>query len=530
MANYYEKISVLIDVTTDKAVSGFKNFKTAVKDAEGFTGKLKAGVGSLKESLGGMVSGPAGMAAAGTAIAAAGAFAFDSAQKFIGLARETENLATATGLTNEEASRLIEVFGDLGGDATALQAALSKIPKTLDSGKWEEYGIATRNAGGELRSTNEVLLDGLQALRDIKDPTARAKAGIDLFGKSWGTLAPLINKSNNELKDALATVSAAKVMDDKKIASAKKLAAAQDALVDAFDDFALSVGAAVAEMGPMIEDMAQIVDLGNQIAGIEIGGSSLLTWATRLVNPIPSAINALQDVIDRARGVGVAVDKDATPAIVEFGDRTKEAAEKAYYAQLEAQDLADTLANRADSLARAAYNAQNRIKNLYDEIDQDKTWVDFQLRILGVKEQLDQLAQDFEDKKVSSEEYGLQIQRIFLEGEQGILDFVATLDREVPAEVVTALLADFKAGDIKAVVDRLQAIIDQNPVVAKLTTVGGQTAVPASIRDQGISTNGTYITVNIGVAGNPMETGRTIVRLINDYYSATGQGLNPGPR
>ena len=236
MANYYEKISVLIDVTTDKAVNGFNNFKTAVKDAEGFQGKFKAGVGSLKESLGGLVTSPAGIAAAGAAIAAAGAYAFDAAGKFVNLARQSRDLGTATGLTTEEASRLIEVFGDLGGDAGQLQGTLRKIPQTLDSGKWEQYGIATRDAGGELRSTNDILLDGIDALSRITDPTARAQAGIDLFGKSWGNLAPLIGKSRDELDGMLDSVSSGKTITDAETKRAEKLAAAQDELGDAFED------------------------------------------------------------------------------------------------------------------------------------------------------------------------------------------------------------------------------------------------------------------------------------------------------
>ena len=522
MANYYEKISVLIDVTTDKAVKGFDNFKTAVKNAEGLQGKFKAGVGSLKESLGGLVTGPAGMAAAGSAIAAAGAFAFDSAQKFIELARTTENLATATGLTNEEASRLIEVFGDLGGDAASLQSALSKIPKTLDSGKWEEYGVATRNAGGELRSTNEVLLDGLQALRAIKDPTARAKAGIDLFGKSWGTLAPLINKSDDELKEALATVSEAKVLDDKKIASAKKLAAAQDALADAFDDFALSVGAAVTELAPMIEDLAEIVDLGNQIAGIEVFGSSLFKWGQRIFNPIPEIVGGLKDFVVQATATGKAADT-ATGEMDDFGDANKYAAEQAYYAAQEAAELERNLGNKRGGVAFAAAEAEAKITRLLDAISDDRQWIAVQLAMDDLKDRLADLTKQYEDGEIDQREYWLRTRDEILATKGDLVGYLDELD-DLDPYLKQRILFEFDQGDIDSVLKIMQDYLDGKKVQMQVgaTSVLGMPWVGGTGPKDEPYQPGVVVNVNMGVVGDPIETGRTIVRLIQDYNNATG--------
>lgn len=520
MANYYEKISVLIDVSTDKAVNGFKNFKTSVKEAEGFAGKLKAGVGSLKESVGGLVSGPAGMAAAGSAIAAAGAFAFDSAQKFIALARETENLATATGLTNEEASRLIEVFGDLGGDTASLQSALAKIPKTLDSGKWEEYGVATRDAGGNLKSTNDILLEGLQRLRDIKDPTARAKAGIDLFGKSWGTLAPLINQSDEALRDALATVSDAKVMDDKKIASAKKLAAAQDALVDAFDDFSLSVGQAVTEMGPLIEDMAQILDLGNQIAGFKVGGDSLLTWAVRLANPMGSLINEFGDLIDRTKTVRTETDAAAigTKQLGQYMDflRDRSAAAKAPVAELERK-----LANQRGGVAWAAKEAQTGIENMLNAISEDRKWIAVQLAMDDLKERLDALTKQYNDGEIDQREYWLRTRDEILATKGDLTDYLTTLE-DMDPYLKQRILFEFDQGDIDTVLKLVQAYMDGKRVTigTGIKTPVGMPWIGGGPKDQ------PYGTVNITVNGalDPVAVADQIEKIMKDQRYRDGQG------
>ena len=67
MATFNERISVVIDVVTNKATAGLKDFRSAVTEAQGFTGKLKAGVGALKDQFQSAVSSPTAMAAAVTA-------------------------------------------------------------------------------------------------------------------------------------------------------------------------------------------------------------------------------------------------------------------------------------------------------------------------------------------------------------------------------------------------------------------------------------------------------------------------------
>jgi len=48
--SFNERISVVIDIATDKASQALGGFRKSVNEAEGFTGKLKAGVGSLGSS------------------------------------------------------------------------------------------------------------------------------------------------------------------------------------------------------------------------------------------------------------------------------------------------------------------------------------------------------------------------------------------------------------------------------------------------------------------------------------------------
>ena len=161
MATFNERISVVIDVVTDKATKGFKDFRTAVGEAEGFTGKLKAGVGSLKGTLSGVIGSTAGLAAGITAI---GVGAIKSANEFAELAKRSIDLAKATGLSTTEASRWIAVADDFGIQAETLQGGLQRIGKTLDAAAWDKYGIQTRDASGAAKSANDIFLQALDVL------------------------------------------------------------------------------------------------------------------------------------------------------------------------------------------------------------------------------------------------------------------------------------------------------------------------------------------------------------------------------
>ena len=112
MAN---KISVIIDVAVDKATSSLKSFRTSIAEADGASGKFKAGFASVAAG----VKANAGSIAA-SAGAALVAFGVESVKAFQDTALAARDFSNATGVAVEDASRLIEVAGDFGIEATAL--------------------------------------------------------------------------------------------------------------------------------------------------------------------------------------------------------------------------------------------------------------------------------------------------------------------------------------------------------------------------------------------------------------------------
>ena len=251
MAN---KITTVVDFVTDKAGVSLRGLKQSIDDAEGAGGKLKAGFKGVSDGIqanAGALAIGAGGALVAFGIKAVGAFE-DTAKAAI-------DLGAATGLGVEDASRWIGVAEDFRISADDLQSSVGKIGKTLDGTSWDKYGIATRDAGGNARNTNDILIDALSTLSDITNETARAKAGNELFGRGWAKIAPLVGHTKDEYEKMLGSVEKGQVITEEEAKKAERMRRAQDDLHDALQEVTLALGGVVAEGAPLISFLADAV-------------------------------------------------------------------------------------------------------------------------------------------------------------------------------------------------------------------------------------------------------------------------------
>jgi hypothetical protein len=252
--SFTEKINVIIDVTMDKANAGIQGFKKSVAEAEGASGKFKAGASSLGQTLQG-VAGPAALAAGAALVT----FGIKAVAAFEDTAKAAIDLGAATGLATEDASRWIAVGDDMGVGADSLTSGIGKIAKSLDDTKWGDYGIATRDAAGNARDANDILLDTFDMLGKVGNETERARIGNELFGKGYANLAPMIGKSRAEYDKMLDSVESGQVITNEEAAKAERMRLAQDALSDALNEVTMAVGGLVADMAPMIQTTADAI-------------------------------------------------------------------------------------------------------------------------------------------------------------------------------------------------------------------------------------------------------------------------------
>ena len=232
-------LTTFSDKGLKSAKAAFANFKTDVSNATGAMGKFKAGsnaaLSAVKANAGNFAM------AAGTAITT---FAVDAIKKFQDLALGAGKFADATGLSVEQASRFIEVGGDIGIEAGTIESAIGKMNKTLGATPelFKELGVDVVRTDSGLTDVNATFLAVVDRLNEIKDPALRATTAAQLLGKGWQSMAELINLGSDELQKSLDSVAGAQVISDEELKKAKEFRDTMDQLGDMWNGFVIEAG------------------------------------------------------------------------------------------------------------------------------------------------------------------------------------------------------------------------------------------------------------------------------------------------
>jgi len=240
------------------ARNAFDNFKTKVGEADGAMGKMKAGFGAATDFM---------KANAGQFAAAAGAafvgFAIKSIGAFQDLALEVDKFSNVTGLAAEEASRYVEVAGDLGIEAGAVSTAIDKMNRQLSANRnaFEELGVEIARTNSGAIDVNKTFINVIGALNKIDDPSKRAAAAADLLGKNWKEVSEIITMGAPALQSSLDSIAGAKIIDEDDIRRAKEFRAAQDGLKDALESLTISLGQTIVPiLTKLAEGIAEVLD------------------------------------------------------------------------------------------------------------------------------------------------------------------------------------------------------------------------------------------------------------------------------
>ncbi len=451
---FTEKISMIIDTDASGGVGGLKGFRNAVSEADGFTGKLKAGVGNLGDQL---------KANAGPAALAAGAALVTFGIKAVGAFTETataaRDFAAATGLGVEDASRWIAIADDVGLSAGDLQAAFGMVSKSLDSDKWDKYGIATRDAGGNARDMNDIMLDTFDVLSKETNLTERARLGKELLGKGYADMAPMIGKSRDEYEKMLGSVEKGQVINEEEAKKAQKMKEAQDALGDALGEITLAFGGVVAGLSPLIELLADGVGVvakftdgvgyavGEMQTMFDSGATGGISAFKHLYENIDYASVSLEQINEGAKNYNLTAD-ETNQLVVKW-------AEVNGVAQESTDGLADSTALTAremyglsgdtrkakeamEGVATAANEADREFSELKGEIDDEQAWLDM----------LDTL-DDYEAKQNDATVSDRDKERSSLAVKEALIEQLQAIEG-LPAEKRTEILTMIDQGQFDA--------------------------------------------------------------------------------
>jgi tetratricopeptide (TPR) repeat protein len=297
MASFSDKVKVLIDVDSTGAVKGVADFKRAFSEAETGADKLKVvGTKAFEQ-----IKANATEFAAAAAVAI-GKFALDATMDFQNLALEAGKFADATGLSLDEASRMLEVSGDVDVAATVVEKAFIRmnLAASTGEGKFNKFGIEVAKFQDGTYDPSGTFLNVIDALDKIRDPADKARVGTELLGKGWKEMTELITLGGPGLAAALNQVSDARIVDEEDLKAARQLRDAIDTLKDRFGDFALTLGNA------LLPKLAALVEFANDFMATVGGpiktGLGFIADGARIVmdslNPLDSVMSGVERVSD----------------------------------------------------------------------------------------------------------------------------------------------------------------------------------------------------------------------------------------
>lgn len=284
---------------TDKAILKVASGAEKVADA---TGKMSKATANLSKAAGGALAGLVGLGI-----------------KSASDADDLNTLAKQTGLSTEALQEMQYASSRIDVDVEDITSAAKRMKKQLDSGakKFQEIGVATKDANGNFRSTEDIFNDVIVALGKIENETERDVVAMDLFGKSADELAGLIDDGGAAFRALSEEAKASGT-----IISQEQLDKANE-LNDTLDKLKAEAGASLAQLGitlaetliPVMESLAPLIEsvaekLRNMnpttLKVIEVI-LALVAALSPVLGLISSVAGALPILIPMISGVGTAV-------------------------------------------------------------------------------------------------------------------------------------------------------------------------------------------------------------------------------
>ena len=172
------------------------------KDLEEASGKGKSLAQTLRDNL--SFTDVVNLArAAASAIREIAEALIECATGAAGFADDMNTLSIQTGVSTTRLQEFDYMAGLIDVDLNTISGAMSKTVKSMAAGKdgFDTLGVAVRDANGELRDSEAVFFEAIDALGKIENETERDALAMDLFGKSARELNPLIEAGSAKIKE-----------------------------------------------------------------------------------------------------------------------------------------------------------------------------------------------------------------------------------------------------------------------------------------------------------------------------------------
>jgi hypothetical protein len=477
------KISVIIDVAVDKGVTSLKKFRSAIGEAETASGKMRAGFDVAKESI---VANAANIAmAAGGALIA---FGVKSVQAFQDTALAAGKFSDATGLAVDEASRFIEVAGDIGIEAGTVESALGKMNKTLGGSPelFAELGVEIAKTGTGATDVNGTFLNVVDRLNAIKDPAERARVASQLLGKGWQGMAELIGQGSTALKASLAGVADAQVIDPAELKKAREFRDRMDQLKDRLSAVALELGEslvpALTQMAeaavPAAKAVAKVADVwmtvGKAVKNTAEVSAEMYLQNGLTVDQLKEMGYSADEISDALVKLGLSTVEttDVTDEMARmYGQRLNPTVEDTTLAFDAAAEEANDLAIKTGRVERAAQALSDEWDRLKGKIDDKAAWFNMQATFDDIRDKGAAAMQAVADGTEDAEQKMHEYRDAVIGGQQEVFDLGKQLGL-LPAEV-SVLLDLVENGQIDELERRLTILTRNRTANLDIIARGG---------------------------------------------------------
>lgn len=305
-----ERLAILI---TADAAGAVGEMKKLASEADKNIGSVE---GKASGFAGAMTKVGAGMMAAGAGVMAVG---ISSANGTVALGREVMKLERLTGMNSEAASRLRGSAKLAGTDVDALAVGLVKLSKAAENNSptFDELGIKTRDASGNLRPMADLLPEVADKFKNMPNGIEKTAKATELFGRSGADLLPFLNRGSEGLKElADKADKMGLTLSEKNVGQIKKYITAQRELNASIDGVKNQIGLAMIPIltgltdafsglpGPVTDVIGPLTIFGG--AGlIALGSIGMLVGA--IGNIAPAIGGMISSMVGAAQGLGTMV-------------------------------------------------------------------------------------------------------------------------------------------------------------------------------------------------------------------------------
>jgi len=241
-------------------------------------------------------------------------------------------MSTQTGVSVESLQKYNAICELVDVSTETLTGSMAKNIKSMASGKdaYDRLGVSVKDANGNLRDSETVYWESIDALSKIEDSTQRDALAMEIFGKSAQELNPLIAQGSAGIKElskeaekmgavlSQEGMEALGALDDEMQKSAVISQATGNILASAFAPAVSSMLSGVNDIGGAFNNLIASI-LGGDEGGIEEATNQFVEYIEVFINNISEQIPKMLEIGTNLISTLVNTISSNLPKILEAG-------------------------------------------------------------------------------------------------------------------------------------------------------------------------------------------------------------------